>query len=308
MAVKYTEEQLNKFNKAALIQLFLAQQKQLLEIDKKLQLLPEQVAVLNHNRFGRSTEKLAMDDQIAFMEADEKIVFFNKAEAVAALEDAGDDNDESAKPRSRKANGKREEDFKDLPVVSIEHRMTDEELASEFGVHGWKQLPDEVYRRYRFTPAKVEVEEHHVGVYVSKKEDRIVRAKHPGYLLRNSPVSPSLEAAILNAKYVNAVPLYRQEKGFERYGINITRKNMADWTIHCAERYLAMLYGYLHEKLYDCHVIQADETPALVNRDCRPAGSKSICGSTNPGGCVRTLPSCRMTTRGRGRRAVPGSS
>ena len=68
MAVKYTEEQLNKFNKTALIQLFLAQQEQFLEIDKKLQLLLEQVAVLNHNRFGRSTEKLAMDDQIAFME------------------------------------------------------------------------------------------------------------------------------------------------------------------------------------------------------------------------------------------------
>lgn len=275
MAVKYTEEQLNKFNKTALIQLFLVQQEQLLEIDKKLQLLLEQVAVLNHNRFGRSTEKLPMDDQIAFMEVDGKIVFFNEAEAVAALKDDGDDNDEPAKSRSRKAKGKREEDFKDLPVVSIEHKMTDEELSAEFGDHGWKQLPDEVYRRYRFTPAKVEVEEHHVGVYAAKKEDRIVRAKHPGYLLRNSPVSPSLEAAILNAKYVNAVPLYRQEKEFERYGINITRKNMADWTIRCAERYLAVLYDHLHEKLYDCHVIQADETPVLVNRDGRPAGSRS---------------------------------
>ena len=32
---------------------------------------------------------------------------------------------------------------------------------------------------------------------------------------------------------------------------------------------------YLHEKLYGYHVIQADETPVLVNRDGRPAGSKS---------------------------------
>lgn len=290
MAVKYTEEQLNKFDKTALIQLFLVQQEQLLEIDKKLQLLLEQVAVLNHNRFGRSTEKLPMDDQIAFMEVDGKIVFFNEAEAVAALKDGGDDDDEPAESRSRKAKGKREEDFKDLPVVSIEHKMTDEELSAEFGDHGWKQLPDEVYRRYRFTPAKVEVEEHHVGVYAAKKEDRIVRAKHPGYLLRNSPVSPSLEAAILNAKYVNAVPLYRQEKEFERYGINITRKNMADWTIRCAERYLAVLYDHLHEKLYDCHVIQADETPVLVNRDGRPAGSKSYMWVYRSGRMCRDTP------------------
>ena len=32
---------------------------------------------------------------------------------------------------------------------------------------------------------------------------------------QDSLVSPSLEAAIMNAKYVNAVPLYRQEQEFQ---------------------------------------------------------------------------------------------
>ena len=41
------------------------------------------------------------------------------------------------------------------------------------------------------------------------------------------------------------------------------------------ESYLAVLYDYLHKKLYDYHVIQADETPVLVNRDGRSAGSRS---------------------------------
>lgn len=95
------------------------------------------------------------------------------------------------------------------------------------------------------------------------------------YLLRGSLVSPSLEAAIMNGKYVNAVPLYRLEKEFERYGIRISRQNMANWTIQCAEQYLAILYDYMHGRLYDCHVIQADETPVLVNKDGRPAGAKS---------------------------------
>lgn len=92
---------------------------------------------------------------------------------------------------------------------------------------------------------------------------------------RNSLVSPSLEAAIINGKYVNAVPLYRLEKEFERYGLCLTRQNMANWTILCAERYLAILYDYLHKKLYESHVIQADETPVLVNKDGRASGSKS---------------------------------
>ena len=76
-------------------------------------------------------------------------------------------------------------------------------------------------------------------------------------------------------KYVNATPLARLEKLYQQYNVPITRQNMANWTILCAERYLSVLYDYLHKYLYRCHVIQADETPLLVNKDGRPAGSKS---------------------------------
>lgn len=125
-----------------------------------------------------------------------------------------------------------------------------------------------------YFPAKIEIEEHHVGVYKSKKDNHFKKAEHPAYLLRNSLVSPSLEAAILNAKYVNAVPLYRQEKEFERYGVNITRAEMARWTILCAERYLSVFYDYLHQKIYEYHVLQADETPVCVTKENRTVGNK----------------------------------
>ena len=49
---------------------------------------------------------------------------------------------------------------------------------------------------------------------------------------------------------------------------------MANWMIRLSEEYLAVMYDYLHELLYNYHVIQADETPVLVNKDGRPAGSK----------------------------------
>ena len=45
--------------------------------------------------------------------------------------------------------------------------------------------------------------------------------------------------------------------------------------IRLGEEYLSVLYDYLHQKLYDYHVIQVDETPALVNHDGRPTGSQS---------------------------------
>ncbi len=275
MASKYTEEQLNSLDRETLIRLFLSQQGQLENIDHTLQLVLEQMADLKRHRFGRSSEKHETEDQISFMEVDGKIVFFNEAEAVAAEENTQEEPESVSRRKPKKKQGKREEDLDGLPVVVVEHSMTDEELEDKFGKDGWKQLPDEVYRRYSFTPAKIEVEEHHVKVYAGKKTEDVIKAPHPQALLRGSLVSPSLEAAVMNAKYVNAVPLYRQEQEFGRYGLHISRQNMANWTIQCADRYLAVLYDYLHEKLYGYHVLQADETPVLVNKDGRPAGSKS---------------------------------
>lgn len=275
MALEYTEEKLNSLDKETVIQLFLAQQEQLKQIDRTLQLVLEQVADLKRHRFGRASERHETEGQISFMEADGKIVFFNEAEAVAG-EEAGGSTETAARQHPKKRQGKREEDLSGLPVAVIEHSLSEEELEERFGKDGFKQLPDEVYRRYGFTPAKIEIEEHHVKVYAGKKTDEIVRAPHPECLLRGSLVSPSLEAAVMNAKYVNAVPLYRQEQEFERYGLHISRQNMANWTIQCADRYLAVLYDYLHEKMYHYHVLQADETPVLVNKDGRSAGSKSF--------------------------------
>ena len=148
-------------------------------------------------------------------------------------------------------------------------------MEIEFGVNGWKQLPDAISKKYHFVPARVEVEEHHIGVYASKTDEHMVKADHPKALLHGSLVSPSLGAAIINGKYVNAVPLYRLEQEFQRYGLQITRQSMANWCIRLAEEYLSILYDHLHEELYFYHVIQADETPVLVNHDGRKAGSKS---------------------------------
>ena len=282
MAFKYTEEQLNKLDKELLVQLFLGLQDQMEELTKqtqalndKMQLMMEQLVLSKKSRFGRSSEKMAEPGQIRFMEVDGEIVFFNEAEAVCDLDAPEPDSLEPQQPKKKKQAGKREADLAGLPVRRIDHYLSEKELAAEFGEKGWKQLPDAISRCYRFVPAKVEVEEHHVGVYSSKTDDRMVKAPHPKKLLPGSLVSPSLAAAVLNGKYVNAVPLYRLEKEFERYGLAITRQNMANWVIRLGESCFGPLYDYLHTLLYRYPVIQADETPVLVNKDGRPAGSKS---------------------------------
>ena len=282
MAVNYTEEQLNNVDKSFLIQLLLQQQEQLNALIKelhasneKMQLLMEQVILGKQNRFGRSSEKMEDTSQICFREVNGTIVFFNEAEAVCDLNAAEPEDLELKSPKQPKRKGKKEADLSGLPVRRIDHYLSAEELEAEFGVRGWKQLPDAISRKYHFVPAKVEVEEHHIGVYASKTDEHMVKADHPKTLLHGSLVSPSLGAAIINGKYVNAVPLYRLEQEFQRYGLQITRQNMANWCIRLAEEYLSILYDYLHKELYFYHVIQADETPVLVNHDGRKAGSKS---------------------------------
>ena len=282
MTIKYTKEQLNKFDKDLLIELFLGMQGQMEELSRqtqvlndRMQLMMEQMVLFQKNRFGRSSEKMADSEQIRFMEVDGTIVFFNEAEAVCDLDAPEPEDLELKAPKKKKQPGKKAADIAGLTVKRIDHYLKEEELTAEFGENGWKQLPDAISRCYQFIPASVVIEEHHIGVSSSKLDEHMIKAPHPRNLLHGSLVSPSLAAAVINGKYVNAVPLYRLEKEFERYGLAITRQNMANWMIRLGEEYLGTMYDYLHKLLYDYHVIQADETPVLVNKDGRPAGSQS---------------------------------
>ena len=243
MAKIYDEEQLNKFDKETIIQLFLMQQEQLDEIDRKLQLVLEQLSVSKRNRYGIATEKME-SSQLSFQEVDgEIVIIFNEAEALAD-ENADELTEEVIKKKSNKRKGKRAEDLSNLPKEVINHDFSEDELKVLYPDEDWKRLPDEVYHRYSFTPAKIALEEHHVAVYSGKKTEHMEKAKHPAYLLRGSLVSPSLEAGIITGKYVNAAPFARLEKLYQQYNVPITRQNMANWTILCAERYLSILYDY----------------------------------------------------------------
>ena len=77
MESKYTKEKLSGMDKETIIQLFLAQQEQLENIDKNLQLVLEQLADQKRRRFGRSAERHLIQGQISFAEVDGEIVFFN---------------------------------------------------------------------------------------------------------------------------------------------------------------------------------------------------------------------------------------
>ena len=275
-----TEQDLSNLDKQTLIDLLMATQASIRSLEKTIEnnnqvigLLTEEVANLRQHRFGRSSEQ-RLTDQI-----DGQMSFaFNEAEkgADTSPSPAEPEIEEVVSSYTRKkAKGKREDDLKDIPTTIATHDLSDDQLREYFPDGKWKRLPDEVYKRLEFHPITFEVVEHHVAVYVGYDNQTFVRADRPVSLLRNSVLTPSLGAGIINWKYVNSMPITRLSKEFERQDVHISSQNMCNWTIQVADRYIRRVYDRLKTKLSGYHVIHADETPVEVNRDGRPAGSKS---------------------------------
>ena len=270
MAKVYTEEELNNFSRETLMAVILSMQDQIHQLNTNMERLIEQIADANNKRYGRSSEKLeTISGQL------ELELIFNEAEALTETLYVVEPVEEDVIQPRRKNKGKREADLKDLLIEVIVHTLSEEKLQDVFGTDGWKQLPDEIYKRVRVQPAVYTVEEHHVAVYAGKDNQTIIKADRPKNLLRNSLLTPSLAASIMNAKYVNGLPFYRISQEFLRNDIHISRQVMANWMIQCADRYLGILYDRIHKEMYQFHVLQADETPVMVTKDGRPANSKS---------------------------------
>ena len=187
------------------------------QLNRNMEKMLEQIAAANNYRFGRSTEKLeVLEGQLNFSD------ILNQAESYVDVHyypepDMEDVLRENPEPKKKKAKGAREKELQGLPTKVMHHELPVDKLKELFGEH-WKELPDEVYQRLHYQPAVYTVEEHHVHVYAGSDNETIVKADGPDDLLRNSIATPTLVASIMNAKYINAVPLYRQEQEYKETG------------------------------------------------------------------------------------------
>ena len=259
---QHTAEELNQLSKEEIVAL-------LMHVEKQNMLFMEQIATMQSQRFGRKTERLECLGQDTLED------YFNEAEAQAEKDTDEPETEEISYTRTRRKPGKLDEMLKGLPTRTENHELTNEELTEIFGDNGWKRLPDDIYRKLEYHPATKEVVEHHVAVYAARNEDKIVRAPHPAELLVHSVATPSLVAAVMNAKYTNAMPLNRISQEMERYDVKIPVPTMANWVIRCTERYLYPVWDRMQAFLRKLPVVQADETVCKVSKDGRPANAES---------------------------------
>lgn len=271
MAHKYTEDELNMLGPKVVNGMFLSLQDQMERMNENMEALIEQLRIANQRQFGRKTEKI---DQISG-----QMSLFNDAEYFADDEPEADPEDIlPPKNSSRKRKGKKQEDLQGFPEEFISHPVSDDEADAFFGEGCWRRMKSDEFTKLLYTPASWKVERHSVDVVVGKSgdhQDEFLRGKRPVEMIPKSLATPSLEAAIINAKYANANPLDRIERDFSQFGLNLSKQTMSNWTIRCAEDYFKPFCEKLREILLSLHVTQSDETPVNVIHDDRPAGSKS---------------------------------
>lgn len=247
---------------------------------KKTPIKKEKLAELSKEELLQIIEKLTIQNnrlnQYLFGSRSERYVgdfegqslIFNEVEELVEIENTQIEKSESEieetessipKPRRKR---KPLPDY--LPRVETIIDLPDEEKTCSIHEVSLEKFAEDRIEKLQIVPAKA-----FVGVDVVYKykcpccETRIVEAKRAPDPIPKSFASPGLLAYIATQKFVDHLPLARQEKIFDRAGIDLSRTTMARWMIR-AEELARPLLNLLHDDLLSSPVIHADETTLQV--------------------------------------------
>jgi len=242
------------------------------ELDAKLKWYEEQFRLSRQKQFGPSSEKTDP----------EQLNLFNEAEDTANPEVKEPTLETITYKRRKKQVGQRAKMLEDLPVEVIEYRLPEDEQVCPCCQGKLHEMSTQIRQELKIIPAQVKVVKHIQYIYTCRQcepeitKTPIIKAEMPNPILPGSLASPSMLAFIMDQKYTNSLPLYRQEQQFSRLGIGLSRQTMANWLLSAADPWLKVIYNRMHEELIKRDILHADETTLQVLREPgRSAQSKS---------------------------------
>ena len=226
--------------------------------EARIQLLEEENRWLKSQLFGRSSEKRGVEI------AAEQAHLFNEIEALAASAEAAPEAVQIP-AHERKVRGRKHLSA-DLPRIEIVHDLPEsEKVCATCEGTALRRIGEESSEQLDYQPAKVRVLKHirpkyacpccHAGVKI---------APVPLSIFPKSLASPALLAHIATAKFVDHLPLYRQETQFARLGVTLGRATMAGWMIRLGTTHLTPLINLLAEHMLTLPLIHCDETRLQV--------------------------------------------
>jgi transposase len=219
-------------------------------------LLRNQNAFLKRQLFGKKSERLDRNQLELALRIEE---------SAHVIESTPDDNDDPrGGPRRRRKGGERKVGIPDgTPVEEIV--IDPEEVKAN--PSAYECIGEEVSRELDVVPSPYVLRVTRRRKY-KNKSDRTqppLVAPAPAKLIEGSLASPGLLADIILKKYVEHLPLHRQEQVLKsRYGITLSRKTMCDWIGSVAD-WLKPIYRQMREELRQETYLQVDETPVRYN-------------------------------------------
>jgi transposase len=230
--------------------------KQLLQRVEELQsentLLRQKVDLLIRKIFGASSEKLDASKLDLFLLQAENTP--GKPVASSTLEKA------DLQPQAR-ATAKRGRDRwpEDLPVV--EQVIDPQEVVAQ--PEQWRCIGEEVSEQLDYEPGRFLRRRLVRRKYVSRQDvwAKPIIAPLPSVLQERGSAAPGLLAQIIVSKFVDHLPLYRQEQIYRtRHGVDLSRHTMVRW-LELAADWLGPIYRHIRTGVMAGGYVQVDETP-----------------------------------------------
>ena len=150
--------------------------------------------------------------------------------------------------RQTKKRGGRQPLARHLKRERIVHDLAEAEKHCAGCGKDLRLIAEETSERYEYIPASMKVIEDVCLKYAC--DCTVKTATKPPQPIEKSTAGASLLAQVIVAKWADHQPLHRQEKMFERHGVEISRKTMGGWMAQCAEL-LDPLYQLMKKELFE---------------------------------------------------------
>ena len=126
-----------------------------------------------------------------------------------------------------------------------------------------KRIGEDVAEKLDYQPGVFTVERHVRGKWVCNRCETLIQAPVAPHIIDKGIPTAGLLAQVLVAKYLDHLPLYRQEAIFGRAGLAIPRSTLAAWVGQCGV-HLQPLVDALRSEMRRSQVLHADETPVAM--------------------------------------------
>jgi len=232
-----------------------------LELENKR--LHDTVAYLTRQLYGRSSEKTT----VLF---DGQLSLFDEAEIEAKKNAPEPDLKDVDGYRRKKFKGQREKLLENLPHIKRLCTLVAEDCFCETCETPLVSVGEEFVRtEIEFIPAKVIVIDHYRETFECRScrkngREYMEKSPMPSPVVQHSMASPSTISWVMHQKFVNALPLYRQEKEWLSMGVALSRATMANWIMVASRDWLTPILNRMHQKLVQENHLHADETTVQV--------------------------------------------